>query len=155
MAMTRAKGGGGIWPITARRPATSKCCAISPRASSASALLRSGGSRKNGAYIGSVSGADIESQTIRIGKAQAQTFIAGIGNASVSGRNRGGRYGHRAARDRDVLGPLQGGHRADGASRNYGAHRLPIQPELAERSPTSTAAPHKIAAGPPARIPPA
>jgi hypothetical protein len=39
----------------------------------------------NNIYIGSVSGASVESQTIRIGQAQRQTFIAGIGNASVSG----------------------------------------------------------------------
>jgi hypothetical protein len=41
-------------------------------------------SGNNNIYIGN-QGAGVESQTIRIGTAQAQTFIAGIGNAVVSG----------------------------------------------------------------------
>jgi len=48
---------------------------------------RAGATLTNGSnniYIGSVSGTSSESQTIRIGKAQTQTFIAGINAASVS-----------------------------------------------------------------------
>jgi len=48
----------------------------------AGVMLTSG---SNNIYIGNQGGANIESQTIRIGTAQAQTFIAGIGNAPVSG----------------------------------------------------------------------
>ncbi len=42
-------------------------------------------SGSNNVYLGSAGGDASEAQTVRIGKAQTRTFIAGIGNASVSG----------------------------------------------------------------------
>ena len=42
-------------------------------------------SGSNNIYLGSAGGDGAEAQTIRIGKAQTRTFIAGIANASVSG----------------------------------------------------------------------